>query len=161
MNDNDLNMNTVYILSFFISVFILSLINSDLKKFKIKLYNEIDTKIWLKIYAIISIAFIHIFWLLNVLFIDMKDKSLIYGFPFYLLISYLLYIVTDLKNNEDKDLTIASDKINKYLNILMSIYFVVVILIIIIPNELKIQFIKFIKSIIFCILHYIDNYIHH
>ena len=154
MNINiNMNMNMNYILSFIISGFILFLIKSDLKKFKIKLYNEINNKIWLKLYTIISIGIIHILWFFNILFINIPDESFIYAFPIYLLIPYTLYALIDLKNDIDNT-TILSEKINKYLNILISIYLSFIIILIIIPNENKKYIMNNVKYII---LYIIEN----
>jgi hypothetical protein len=115
----------------------------DIKKFKRIIYNEITDEIWLKIYAIISISFIHLIWLFSILFLNYDDKNIIYGISYYLLIPYLIYIIADFKKNN----TIASEKINKYLNYLMTIYLILIIIIVFIPNNNKKNFINSIKNI--------------
>jgi len=141
----------IYFCSFIIAAFILYLIINDLKKFKLRIYNEIDYKIWIKIYSLISIALIHIIWLFNVLFNDI-DNSIIYGIPFYLLLPYLIFIITEIRTQNDCNMTLASEKINTYINYLVSIYFICIITIMIIPNDIK-------RSIINCIRSIIDKYI--
>lgn len=142
----------IYFCSFIITAFILYLIINDLKKFKLRLYNEIDNKIWIKIYSLISIALIHAIWLFNVLFNDDIDNSIIYGMPFYLLLPYLIFISTEIKAQSDYDMTHVSEKINKYINYLVSIYFICIIIIMITPSDIK-------KSIINCMRSIIDKYI--
>ena len=117
----------IYISTFIIALFILYLIITDLKKFKLKLYNEINYYIWTKIYAFISIGLIHAVWLFNALFNDSdENNSISYGIPNYLLFPYSIYIISEIKlrSNYDKnDISNASEKINKYMNYLILIYF--------------------------------------
>jgi len=138
----------IYFCSFIITGFILYLIINDLKKSKLRLYNEIDYKIWIKIYSLISIVLIHAIWLFNVLFNDDIENYIIYGIPFYLLLPYLIFIITEIKIQNDYETTIVSEKINKYINYLVSIYFICIIIIMIVPNDLKINIINCIRSII-------------
>jgi hypothetical protein len=119
----------------------------DLKKIKSKLYNEINYKVLFKLYAFISISMIHLIWSFSILFLDYKDNTLIYGFTPFLFIPYMIYIITDLKDNSND--SIASYKINKYLNNLISLYFILIIMWIIIPNTIKENFISCFKNIIF------------
>jgi hypothetical protein len=142
----------IYFCSFIIAAFILYLIINDLKKFKLRLYNEIDYKIWIKVYSLISIGLIHAIWLFNALFNDDIDNSIIYGIPFYLLLPYFIFIITEIRMQNDCDMTSASEKINKYINYLVYIYFFCIITIMIIPNDIK-------RSVIICIKSIIDKYI--
>ena len=137
----------IYFCSFIIAAFILYLIINDLKKFKLRLYNEIDYKLWIKIYSLISIALIHAIWLFSVLFDDDIDNSIIYGIPFYLLLPYFIFIITEIRTQNDYDMTLASEKINKYINYLVLIYFFCIITIMIIPNDIKRSVINCMKSI--------------
>ena len=141
-----MNINIFYSSSFFISLFIIFLIKKDLEKFKYDIYSQIDNKVWIKVYSIITIGIIHLFWLLNAFLLNSSDISIIYGFPYYLIIPYILYVYGDLKNEDDE--SISSKKINKYLNYLLSFYFILIIILIIIPNKHKEDLIKCIKSII-------------
>ena len=143
----DFFINIIYICSFFITYFILFIIMEDLKKIKSKLYNEINYKVLFKLYAFISISMIHLIWSFSILFLDYKDNTLIYGFTPFLFIPYMIYIITDLKDNSND--SIASYKINKYLNNLISLYFILIIMWIIIPNDIKENFISCFKNIIF------------
>lgn len=142
----------IYFCSFIITAFILYLIINDLKKFKLRLYNEIDYKIWIKIYSLISISLIHYIWLFNVLFNNDADNSIIYGIPFYLLLPYFIFIITEIRTQNDCDMTLVSEKINKYINYLVSIYFIFIIIIMLTPNNIK-------KSIINCMKSIVDKYI--
>jgi hypothetical protein len=141
-----MNINIFYSSSFFISLFIIFLIKKDLEKFKYNIYSQIDNKVWIKVYSIITIGIIHLFWLINVFLLNISDISIIYGFPYYLIIPFILYVYGDLKNEDDE--SIASKKINKYLNYLLSLYFILIIILMIIPNKPKEDLIKCIKNII-------------
>ena len=139
--------NIIYLLSFILSGFILYLFNIDLKKFKQKLYDQLNNEIWIKIYSFISIGTIHLIWLLSTVLLNYNDTTIIYAFPYFLLIPYGLYIGADLMNrNNDK--TIASEKINKIFNYLMSFYFILIIIFIIIPNNIKINYIECIRDMV-------------
>jgi len=141
--------NIIYLLSFILSGFILYLFKIDLKKFKHKLYDEINNEIWIKVYSFICIGGIHLIWLLSTLLLNYNDTTIVYAFPYFLLIPYGLYIGTDLMyKNSDYDKTIASEKINKIFNYLMSFYFIIIIIFIIIPNNIKINFIECIRNLI-------------
>lgn len=141
-----MNINIFYSSSFFISLFIIFLIKKDLEKFKYDIYSQIDNKVWIKVYSIITIGIIHLFWLLNAFLLNIRDISIIYGFPYYLIIPYILYVYGDLKNENDE--SISSKKLNKYLNYLLSLYFILIIILMIIPNNHKEDLIKYIKNII-------------
>jgi hypothetical protein len=144
----------LYILNFIIAGFIIFLLKKDLQKIKLKLYNEINQKIWIKLYAMISIVLIHITWIYLVLFTDYKDETLIFAFPYYLLISYTIYIYAQFF---DKSLdTIASEKINKILNLLMTIYLIIISIIICIPNKIKIELFCNILSLLGKICNYLQ-----
>jgi hypothetical protein len=138
----------IYFCSFIIALFILYLIINDLKKLKLRLYNEINYKIWIKVYSFISISLIHSIWLFNILFKDDIDDSTIYGIPFYLLFPYFIFIVTEIRMQKDNNMTLTSEKINKYINYLFLIYFLCIIIIMIIHNNIKKSFIKCMKNII-------------
>jgi hypothetical protein len=135
----------------------------DLKRFKNKLYNIIDCKIWIKLYLLLVLFTIHATWLFFTVFSKDTDKDLIFGFPLILIFPYILYILVDINNNQyvnystslhnlAPDVTslhplIEDDpykkrmiyKINKYINFLVSIYILFIFFIILIPNELKIM----------------------
>ena len=138
----------IYFCTFIISAFVLYLIMNDLKKFKLLLFNEIDNKIWIKLYSLITIALIHTVWLFSVLFTDNNEDYIIYGIPFYLLLPYFIFIITEIRIQNDYSMTTASEKLNKYINYLVSIYFICIITIMIIPNDIKISIINCIRSII-------------
>lgn len=125
----------MYIYSFFLSLIIIYLLNKDLKHIKLKLYEQIDTDIWIKLYSIITIGLIHLIWLFYTIFLNYNDDSYIYGFPLLLLVPYIIYIYGEFRTITDK--TIATQKLNKYINYLMSIYIVLLIIFIIIPVKQK------------------------
>ena len=137
-------INLIYISIFFLSGIILYLIKNDLKKFKPKLYYEIDNEIWIKLYSFIVIVAIHLSWLFSVLIINYKDENPIYGFNFFLIFAYIIYLYPNFQKN---NLSIASTKLDKYMNSLMTLYFIVVIIAILIPNRKKEKLIQCIKSL--------------
>lgn len=141
-------MDILYIYTFFISYFILYLIKNDLKKFKIKLYNELNYKIWVKIYLLILIFTIHLTWLF-LIFLKHNDTCIIFGLPYILFVPYALYILINFKVDSE---TIASKKINKFLNYLITFYFLLIIILIIVPNEVK-------KKLLECFLSIVNKYI--
>lgn len=141
--------NIIYLLSFILSGFILYLFKIDLKKFKSKLYDEINNEIWIKVYSFICIGTIHLIWLLSTLLLNYNDTTIVYAFPYFLLIPYGLYIGIDLINkNSDNDKSIASEKIENIFNYLISFYFISIIIFIMVPNGIKISFIECIRSLI-------------
>jgi len=138
----------IYICSYFLSAIILYLFIHDVKKFKDRLYYEITNEIWIKTYCLISIFVIHIIWLFSILFLNYDDNSIIYGLPYFLILPYIIYLATDLRTDLINNNTIASQKINKYLNYLMTIYLFIIIFITIIPNKIKKNIISNIKNFI-------------
>lgn len=150
-----MNINYIYLSTFIISILILYLIKIDIEKFKKKLYDKIDQKIWYKIYIIITIILIHIIWLVNILFFNYTnkvydnkfDKHLVYGFPFILLIPYLIYGFIDFNIKFEND-SIVTNQLDKYLNNFITIYLFIIIILIILPNNIKEKPINFIKKYI-------------
>lgn len=149
-------MDHLFISSFFIAGIILYLFINDLKKNKNKFYNEINNEVWIKLYALLTIGIIHFIWLFAILFLNYDDNTLIYGFPFYLLIPYIIYgginyagettlHIVGLESNKE---SIASEKINKYLNYLISLYFILIIIFLIIPVECKKDIFKYIIKVL-------------
>jgi len=134
----------IYLCSYFISGIILYLLMIDIKKFKNRLYYEITNEIWIKLYCLISILIIHLIWIFSILFLNYEDSSIIYGIPYFLILPYLLYLGIDFKKID----TVASEKINKYLNYIISLYLIIIIIIAVIPNKIKKDFIKCFKNII-------------
>lgn len=145
-----------YLYTFFVSAFILYLIINDIRKFKPRLYNIIDCKIWIKLYVIILIFLIHVTWLYFTIFSSETNKDIIYGLPPYLCLPYLLYALMDiqsnkyLKNNPNKE--IVYYKMNKYLNFMMSLYIIFIIILVAVPNNVKI-------CIMACIIKYIEKFL--
>lgn len=146
-----MNIDILYILSFFISLIILHIYNSDFKKISIKLYNSINNIVKIKIYCLITIALIHSIWLFSSIFLNYNDNNYIYGFPLYLIILYIIFIYSEYieeKDNEIESETEITIQTNKYLNYIFSIYIITLIIFIIIPDNFKIDFINLIKNII-------------
>lgn len=137
----------IYLLSLFISAIIIYLINIDLKFFNIKIYDKLTPIIWFKLYSIITIGLIHLIWIFNIFFNkNYYDRDIFYGVPYILIIPYIIYIVSQIYINDEN---IVSEKINVYLNYLISIYFLIIIIIISLPNNLKIDIINYIKKILY------------
>jgi hypothetical protein len=139
-------INCIYIYCFFFSLIIIYLFNKDLKHIKLKLYEEIDADIWIKLYSIITIALIHLTWLFFTIFLNYNDDNYIYGFPLLLLILYIIYIYGEFRTITDK--TIATQKLNRYINYLMCIYIILFIIFIIFPVKKKQKIVLQIKKII-------------
>lgn len=139
-------INKYYISGILLSIIIFYLLLNDIKKINLNLYYEIDDKIWMKLYSFMLIAIIHLIWIFSVIILDFDDISIIYAFPYILMVPYTLYVLADTYeiNNE----TIASKKLNTYFNYLMSAYIILIIIVIAVPNSFKINIIHFIKYLI-------------
>lgn len=149
-------INDFYVYAFFTSAFILYLIINDVKKYKLKLYNLIDCKIWIKLYILITLFLLHGTWLFFTLFSSETKKDVIYGLPPVFSILYILYLLIDIQNNkyiDDKPINkMVYYKINKYFNFIMSFYIIFIIILVAIPNTVK-------KCIIDCIKKYIERFV--
>jgi membrane protease YdiL (CAAX protease family) len=144
--------NILYICAFLISAFITYLLRNDFKMVKRNLYNKIYYKIWIKVYALITIFLIHAFWLFRELFLNNNNSeeiAYIYGVPIYLLIAYAIYLYAYIKPDHLDAISIESQKIDKWLNILMILYLFFIILIITIPNNIKKYIIQYVKKEIY------------
>lgn len=140
--------NILYICAFLISGFITYLLRNDFRMVKRDLYNKIYYKIWIKVYALITIFLIHSFWLFRELFLNnnnSEEVTYIYGVPIYLLIAYAIYLYAYIKPDHLDAISFESQKIDKWLNILMVLYLFFIILIIAIPNNIKKYIIRYIK----------------
>jgi hypothetical protein len=152
-----MNIDILYILSFFISLIILHIYNSDFKKISIKLYNSVNNIVKIKIYCLITIYLIHSIWLFSSIFLNYNDNNYIYGFPLYLIILYIIFIYSEYieeKNSKIESETEITVQTNKYLNYIFSIYIITLIIFIIIPDNFKIDFINLIKNFIKKILKF-------
>jgi len=140
----------MYLISLFISAIIIYLLNIDLKKINIKIYDKITSIVWFKLYSIITIGFIHLIWIFNIFLIDNyhNENYIFYGIPNILIIPYIIYIFSQMYIEDKEDKEYLSEKINVYLNYLVSIYFLIIIIIISLPNKLKIDIIEYIKFIL-------------
>ena len=126
----------LYLLSYFVSLFILYILLNDLKEYNIKIYNSISHSTKIKLYTLISIGFIHYIWVLVAYFTD-YDNDLIYGLPIYLLLPYLLILYSFFSKKNEEDETPVSKKIAKIINRILGIYFFLIIIFIIIPVATK------------------------
>ena len=135
----------LYLLSYFVSLFILYILLNDLKEYNIKIYNSIDHSTKIKLYTLISIGFIHYIWVLVAYFTD-YDNDLIYGLPIYLLFPYLLILYSFFSKKNEEDETPASKKIAKIINRILGIYFFLIIIFIIIPVATKKNIFQITKS---------------
>lgn len=141
-----MNIDTLYISCFFISLIIIHIYNSDFKKFNLKIYEDINNSVKIKLYSIITIGLIHLSWLFASIFMDYNDNNYIYGLPLYILIPYILFVLSQyIDGKEESNTTIET---NKYLNNIFSIYIIAMIIFIIIPDNFKIDIIKIIRKFI-------------
>ena len=125
----------LYISCFFLSGLILFLFQKDLYTYKKILYDRIDLSIWIKSYAILTIGYIHLVTICNILFWDEKDIYMCYGLSPFLLIPYIIYLVSiTIKEKEE---TYISIQIHKYINLAISLYIFCIISIICIPYLYK------------------------
>jgi len=125
---------------------------NDLKKFKANkfnnLYEQINYKIWAKLYTLIVIFSIHFIWLFYTFLLNYKDNSIIYAFQPVLIVPYIVYCIIDLSKEPDNDVTPLSKKINQYINYIMSVYFILIIILIVLPNQTKQSLIELIKDVL-------------
>ena len=147
-----MNNTSLYLSSYVIALFIIYLLNNDLKKFKLRLYNEIDYKIWIKYYALFTIALIHLIWLFTVFFTDDINNTSLLGVPVYLLLPYFIYIITEIKIEYDCKLSNVTEKINKYTNYLVILYFIFILIVMLMSNDIK-------RNLIICMRTVIHKYL--
>ena len=141
----------LYIGSIILSILIILLLKNDLKKLNYRLYQNIDNKLYYKLFALICIIFIHLVWLFNVFLTNNNVNNIIYGLPIYLLIPYLIIIYSNINNEEYEEydeLSFISKIINKIFYYIFLLYFIGVIILIIIPNNNKKDFIDIIIKIL-------------
>ena len=141
-----------YLYAFLIAFIVIILLKNDFKKIDPNLSSLINDKIYLKLYALISIGIIHFIWLFLTFMANYKGDSFIYGLPWYLLISYILLICSYNSTSDYDQLNDVSKYINNLLNNIIILYFICVTVIIILPNTFK-------KSIIAFIERYLEYYI--
>ncbi len=142
-------INKFYLSSIIISIIIFYLLLSDTKRITFRIYQEINDEIWLKLYAFIMIAVVHLIWAFAVIFLNYNDKSVVYGFPVILLVPYVIYLVGEFYGgmNEESE-TNLSIKVNMWMNCLMSIYIIAIIILVLMPNKYKTMVVQWIKAII-------------
>ena len=131
-----------------LSILIILLLKNDLKRINERLYQNIDNKLYYKLFALICIIFIHLVWLFNVFLTNNSINNIIYGLPIYLLIPYLIIIYSNINKEEYDKLSIISKILNKIFYYIFLLYFIGIIIIIIIPNSKKKDFIDIIIKIL-------------
>ena len=138
----------LYIGGIILSILIILLLKNDLKKINEKLYQNIDNKLYYKLFSLICIIFIHLVWLFNVFLTNNNVNNIIYGLPIYLLIPYLIIIYSNINKEEYDDLSLISKILNKIFYYIFLLYFIGVIILVIIPNNKKKDFIDIIIKIL-------------
>jgi hypothetical protein len=108
-----------------------------------KLYDLIYYKIWIKLYALIVIGLIHITWFGSTFLLKYKDETIIYGFPPILIIAYIIFIYGDIKEKDDDHISSATKKIDHLINSTFLIYLIIIIFVIILPNQHKKSIVDF------------------
>ena len=147
----------LYIGSIILSILIVLLFKNDLKNINYRLYQKVSNKLFIKLFSLISIFFIHIVWLFSVFYTNNNINNLIYGLPIYLIIPYLVIVYSYINKDEYQDLTYRSKIIYKIFNYLYAIYFIGVFIVIIIPNKNKKEFIDLIIKLLN--IYVIDKFI--
>lgn len=147
----------LYIGSIILSILIVLLFKNDLKNINYRLYQKVSNKLFIKLFSLISIFFIHIVWLFSVFYTNNNINNLIYGLPIYLIIPYLVIVYSYINKDEYQDLTYISKIIDKIFNYLYAIYFIGVFIVIIIPNKNKKEFIDLIIKLLN--IYVIDKFI--
>jgi len=141
-----------YLYAFLIAFIVILLLKNDLKEIDPRLSYLINDKLYLKVYALISIGVIHFIWLFLTFMANYKGISFIYGLPCYLLISYILLACSYNPPNEYDQLNEVSKYTNRILNKLITLYFICILVVVILPNTFK-------KNIVGFIERYLEYYI--
>jgi hypothetical protein len=141
-----------YLYAFLIAFIVIVLLKNDIKEIDPTLSSLISGKLYLKIYALISIGVIHFIWLFLTFMANYKGDSFIYGIPCYLLISYILLACSYFPTSEYDQLNDVSKYINQLLNKFIILYFICILVVIILPNTFK-------KNIVAFIERYLQYYI--
>ena len=80
-----------YLLCYIVSGLIIYLFMNDLNSFNPTLYKLTFLKLWLKMYALFTIALIHSTWFFCTIFLHYNDNYKFIGFPFMaLILAYLI-----------------------------------------------------------------------
>jgi hypothetical protein len=162
-----MNNNILYISTFFIALIIIYLLKNDILKiksilkknlnsdtlvinnFNIPLNDKIYYKIWIKLYAIITIILIHISWLFLTFVCNYKDNTIFFAIPLYLFIPYIIYLVSYISKNEIENISNFSIDIDRLMNYGMILYFSLLIILLIINDESKKYIIEFSKLLVY------------
>ena len=141
-----------YLYAFLIAFIVILLLKNDLVEVDPRLSSSINVKLYLKLYALISIGVIHFIWLFLTFMANYKGDSFIYGLPWYLLISYILLACSYNSPNEYDQLNDVTKYMNQLLNKFIILYFICIVVVIILPNTFK-------KNIVAFIEKYLEYYI--
>lgn len=141
-----------YLYAFLIAFIVILLLKNDLVEVDPRLSSSINVKLYLKLYALISIGVIHFIWLFLTFMANYKGDSFIYGLPWYLLISYILLACSYNPPNEYDQLNEVTKYMNQLLNKFIILYFICIVVVIILPNTFK-------KNIVAFIEKYLEYYI--
>lgn len=163
---NNIN-NILYISTFFIALIIIYLLKNDILKvkhilkkklnsdilvinnFSIPLNDKIYYKIWIKLYAIITIILIHAMWLFLTFAYNYEDNTIFYAIPLYLFIPYIIYLFAYISKNDIENISNFSIDIDRLMNYGMILYFSLLIILLIINDESKKYFIEFSKLLVY------------
>lgn len=135
-----------YLYAFLIAFIVILLLKNDIKEIDPSISSLINDKLYLKLYALISIGVIHFIWLFLTFMANYKGDSFIYGFPWYLLISYILLACSYNPPNEYDQLNDVSKYTNQLLNKFIILYFICIIVVVILPNTFKENIVAFIEK---------------
>ena len=141
-----------YLYAFLIAFIVILLLKNDLKEIDPRLSYLINDKLYLKLYALISIGVIHFIWLFLTFMANYKGDSLIYGLPYYLLISYILLACSYNPPSIYDELNDVSKYMNRFLNNFIILYFICIFVVVLLPNTFK-------KNIVAFIERYLEYYI--
>ena len=162
-----MNNNILYISTFFIALIIIYLLKNDIIKinhilkknlnsdtlvinnFSIPLNDKIYYKIWIKLYAIITIVLIHAMWLFLTFIFNYEDNTIFYAIPLYLFIPYIIYLFSYISKNEIENISNFSIDIDRLMNYGMILYFSLLIILLIINDESKKYIIEFSKLLVY------------
>jgi len=154
-----MELDIIYILCFFVSLIIIILLKTDLKRLNLKIYNEIDDKkIWIKIYSLITIALIHLYCIFIIFFGNYTCETFLYGIPLILIIPYIIFIGDYYFIEETKDNKL-SNYTNNMLNYIFTLYIFILVIVMIIPLKYKTKSVLFVKETTIYILDRFEKYL--
>jgi len=152
----------IYASTFILSFILVYLLMKDLNIFNPTIYNNIDTNVWLNVYLIINIGMIHFVWLYSTFFLIDETCEIVYGLPIFLLVLYLVFGINLYlyQEKENDSIPILSQKIQKCIYILFTIYFILFLFFLIYPRN-KFMIHKLYEIYIIFISIFYENYTTH